>query len=127
MDPISVPAPPRSSYNPNRRVSDLLLSQLKHFQHIEQKRGDLGIDPAISRDIYTEAGAARYITAMTRALQGKSPAQPAKLTLVPPVRRPKKQPGSILTLAASADKPRSATAKSPAKNPGTSTSRRKKE
>ncbi len=48
MDPILVPAPPRSSYNQNRRVSDLLYNQLRHFQHVELKRGDLGIDPEIA-------------------------------------------------------------------------------
>jgi hypothetical protein len=77
MDPIQVPAPPRSAYNPNRRVSDLILGQLKHFQHVEQKHGKLGIDPALARDIYTEAGAARYITAITRALRTSNAAGPA--------------------------------------------------
>jgi hypothetical protein len=71
VDPIIVPAPPRAAYNPNRRVSDLILGQLKHFQHVEQKHGKLGIDPALGRDIYTEAGAARYITAITRALRSQ--------------------------------------------------------
>jgi cell division septation protein DedD len=83
VDPISVPAPPRSAYNQNRRVSDLLLSQLKHFQHVEMKRGDLGIDPAIARDIYTEAGAARYIAAVTVALREKTPATAAQVSSVP--------------------------------------------
>lgn len=81
MDPIVVPAPPRSAYNPNRRVSDLLFNQLKHFQHVALKRGDLGIAPDIARDIYTEAGAARYIAAVTRALRGTAAApSPAKET-----------------------------------------------
>ena len=55
MDPILVPAPPRSSYNQNRRVSDLLFSQLKHFQHVVQKHGALGIPADLERDLYTEA------------------------------------------------------------------------
>lgn len=76
MDPVLVPAPPRSAYNENRRVSDLLFSQIKHFQHVEVKHGALGIPPAIARDIYTEAGAARYIAAVTRALRGTA-ASPA--------------------------------------------------
>ncbi len=79
MDPILVPAPPRSAYNENRRVSDLLYHQLKHFQHIERKRKDLGIPDAIARDIYTEAGAARYIAAITNALRGVAPSQPGVL------------------------------------------------
>jgi hypothetical protein len=77
VDPIQVPAPPRNAYNPNRRVSDLLYSQLKHFQHVEIKRGDLGIDPEIARNIHTEAGAAQYIAAITRALRGKNSAASA--------------------------------------------------
>ena len=106
MDPIQVPAPPRAAYNPNRRVSDLLLGQLKHFQHVEQKHGKLGIDPALARDIHTEAGAARYITAITRALRKSGAAQPApatNLTAMPvsgPA-EPSPQPG--LAIAASAE------------------------
>ena len=82
MDPIPVPAPPRSAYNENRRVSDLLLSQLKHFQHVAQKRGTLEIPAALSRDIYTEGGAARYIAAVTRALRGTVSLQPAEVAAV---------------------------------------------
>ena len=82
MNPILVPAPPRSAYNQNRRVSDLLFSQLKLFQHIELKRGDLGIPPDIARDIYTEAGAARYIAAVTKAVRGTASSQPAELAVV---------------------------------------------
>ena len=79
MNPVLVPAPPRSSYNQNRRVSDLLLSQIRHFQHLELKRGDLGIPADIARDIYTEAGAARYIAAMTHALRGTTVSQPTEV------------------------------------------------
>jgi hypothetical protein len=82
VDPIPVPAPPRSAYNENRRVSDLLLSQLKHFQHVAQKRGTLEIPAALSRDIYTEGGAARYIAAVTRALRGTVSLQPAEVAAV---------------------------------------------
>ncbi len=97
MDPISVPAPPRSAYNPNRRVSDLLYSQLQHFQHIEKKRGDLGIDPAIAANIHTEGGAAIYIAAVTNALRGTTsnsalpvPATTAAKKSAPPRKAPKK-------------------------------------
>jgi hypothetical protein len=82
VKPILVPAPPRSAYNHNRRVSDLLLSQLKHFQHVELKHGRLEIPSAIARDVYTEAGAARYIAAVTRALRGTASAQPADVATV---------------------------------------------
>ncbi len=68
MEPIRVPAPEKSSFNKHRRVSDLLLSQLKHFQHVAQKQG-IEIDAALPREIHTEGGAARYIAAMTRAVK----------------------------------------------------------
>lgn len=71
MEPIVVPAPPRSAYNHNRRISDLLDSQLKHFQHVEKKSGDFGIDPEIARNIHTEAGAAKYIAAVTTTLRAR--------------------------------------------------------
>lgn len=106
MDPIFVPTPPRSVYNPNRRVSDLLLSQLKHFQHVELKRGDLGIDPQIARNVYTEGGAALYIAAVTNALRGVSRVvQPPKLAVMKSPRPAKKSPTEGLALAASAETP----------------------
>jgi hypothetical protein len=106
MDPIPVPAPPRSAYNPNRRVSDLLYSQLQHFQHIEKKRGDLGIDPAISSNIHTEGGAALYIAAITRALRGTAStaskaAAPSRLAVLP-TPKPAKKPVASLPLAIAA-------------------------
>ena len=109
MDPIPVPAPPRSAYNPNRRVSDLVLGQLKHFQHVEQRHGIQGIDPALSGDIHTEAGAARYIAAVTRALCGQSSTRRAKLTAVPAKKGAKKRLG--LALAASENTPAKTKAK----------------
>ncbi len=106
MDPIVVPAPPRSAYNQNRRVSDLLLSQLKHFQHVEKKSGDLGIDPEIARNIHTEAGAANYIAAITTALRDKGSAanSSAKKLLPMPPKRPatKSAEATPVSLAASA-------------------------
>jgi len=114
VDPISVPAPPRAAYHPNRRVSDLLLSQLKHFQHVEMKRGDLGIDPGIARDIYTEGGAAKYIAAVTIALRGKTSATaaPPKLTIAPAPKPAKKASISPpLSIAAAADEQTSAAPK----------------
>jgi hypothetical protein len=97
VDPILVPAPPRSAYNQNRRVSDLLFSQLKHFQHVVQKHGALGIPANLERDMYTEGGAARYIAAVTNALRGTVPLQPAVVVSAP---RPAK--GRRKTVAGSA-------------------------
>jgi hypothetical protein len=95
LDPILVSAPPRSAYNPNRRVSDLLFSQLKHFQHVALKRGDREIAPDIARDIYTEAGAARYIAAVTRVLRGTVAAPPAEVAAVSAPRPAEKPPTTI--------------------------------
>jgi hypothetical protein len=114
MEPIFVPAPPKSAFNKNRRVSDLLLHQLKHFQHVERKNG-IQIDPALSRDIYTEAGAARYITQITRAIRAQSQAQglahqgqaqaqsdarPAGIAVVPGKRKQTTTSKAGLTIAA---------------------------
>ena len=68
MEPIVVPGPSRSAFNKNRPPSDLLVSQLKYFQHMEEKH-EFGLDPVLARDIGTEAGAARYIAAMTRTIR----------------------------------------------------------
>jgi hypothetical protein len=105
VDPILVPAPPRSAYNQNRRVSDLLFSQLKHFQHVAQKHGALGIPADLSRDVYTEGGAALYIAAVTRALRGTVSPQPADVAAVsaprPAKGRRKTVPGlAVATTAA---------------------------
>ncbi len=119
MDPILVPAPPASAYNPLRRVSDLLLSQLKLFQHVETKHGKLAIDPKLASDIHTEAGAAAYIAAVTTALRGSKLASKAKLVALPAKPKSKKpKPAPSLDLAAAAATPakkRAASAKKSAK------------
>ena len=71
METIRVPAPSPSAFNKHRRPSDLLSSQLKYFQHLEEKHG-FGVDPSFAKDIGTEAGAARYITQMTTAIRSKA-------------------------------------------------------
>jgi hypothetical protein len=82
VEPIPVPAPPKSSFNKNRRVSDLLLGQLKHFQHVEHKQG-IQVDPALSRDIQTEAGAARYIAKITRTIRRQGQTIPMSQGVAP--------------------------------------------
>jgi hypothetical protein len=102
VDPILVPAPPRSAYNQNRRVSDLLFSQLKHFQHVAQKHGALGIPADLARDMYTEGGAARYIAAVTGALRGTVSPQPADLAAVSAPRPAKERRKTVPGLAVAA-------------------------
>jgi hypothetical protein len=101
LEPIVVPAPPKSAFNKQRRISDLLLGQLRHFQHVEEKNG-IHIDPALARDIHTEAGAARYIAEITRSIRAQSPAaQPSGIALVPGrAATPPEAPGLSIAAAA---------------------------
>jgi len=71
METIVVPAPPKSAFNKNRRASDLILHQLRHFQHVAEKSG-MRIDPALEREIATEGGAARYIATVTREMRAQA-------------------------------------------------------
>jgi hypothetical protein len=108
VDPILVPAPPRSAYNQSRRVSDLLFSQLKHFQHVAQKHGALGIPADLERDMYTEGGAARYIAAVTGALRGAVSPQPDDVAAVSaprPAKEPRKTVPGLAVAAATARSP----------------------
>jgi hypothetical protein len=84
VEPIFVPAPPKSAFNKNRPVSDLLAGQLKHFQHVEHKHG-IAIDQATSSDLHTEAGAARYISKMTQAIRTQAQSKPSGIAIVPSV------------------------------------------
>ena len=68
MAMIHVPRPPKSSMNPNRRVSSLLLTQVEHM-HIAEKR----LPHRYHTEIYvnaikTEGEAARYICQVTKAI-----------------------------------------------------------
>ncbi len=94
MEPIPVPAPPKTAFNKDRPVSDLLRAQLLHFQHVEQKRG-IQLDPALKRDLLTEAGAARYIASMTHAIRSQSQAKPEGIALVPSAGNP---PSNVSTM-----------------------------
>src|SRR5882757_658255 len=104
MEPIRVPGPSPTAFHKNRRISDLLLSQIRHFQHVAQKRS-LKIHPEIARDVHTEGGAARYIATVTRALTA-----PSALTKLVPVdsgskTRPRK-PGTVARIAAATKEPK---------------------
>jgi hypothetical protein len=75
MEIIRVPKPAPEAFHKNRRVSDLLMSQVAHFQHVAQKNA-LQIDPDVARDVHTEGGAARFIGTVTRLIhKGASPAR----------------------------------------------------
>lgn len=126
MDPIVVPAPPRSSYNPDRPVSDLIASQIKFFQHIERKRGDLAIDPKTAGNVQTEAGAAQYIAAVTRSLRARTPvaAAPPNLAIVSKKKPARKSAREVnLSLAAAAAPPTKSSASKTTKRASTKRSK----
>ena len=108
MTAIQVPGAPKASFNKHRPISDLLLTQVKHFQHVEAK-----LDPSLRtsfspRDVLTENTAAQYIAQMTSILRGHTPPKVAPAGPIPvplpakaaakSIRRPKGIP-----LAAAAD------------------------
>jgi hypothetical protein len=85
MTAIQVPGAPKESFNKHRPISDLLLSQVKHFQHVEAK-----LDPSLRtsfspRDVRTENTAAQYIAQMTSILRGHTP---PKVALAGPISVP---------------------------------------
>ena len=108
MATIQVPGPAKDSFNKNRPVSDLLLSQVKHFQHVEatlhpSKR--TGVSPG---NVLTENTAAQYIAQMTEILRGRTSAPSAAggpILVAHPVKAVAKptQPSQGIPLAASAD------------------------
>ena len=98
MAMIHVPRPPKSSMNPNRRVSSLLLTQVEHM-HTAEKR----LPHRYHTDIYvnaikTEGEAARYISEVTKAIhRAHEDAARQRAKSVP-------SPGGGLRLAAAADR-----------------------
>ena len=125
MTAIQVPGAPKESFNKHRPISDLLLSQVKHFQHVEAK-----LDPSLRtnfspRDVLTENTAAQYIAQMTNILRGLPPLKVARagpIPVPPPAKVAKPIRGSKgIPLAAAADptvdsKPDSAALKQAAPN-----------
>ena len=104
MPTILVPAPPKSAFNKNRPVSDLLQHQLKHFRHIEARLPNELHSGMTARDLHTENGAAQYIAHITEALkslhQVSAPAAPSPI----PIRRraAAARPGRAFDIAAAA-------------------------
>jgi hypothetical protein len=84
---IRVPAPPPEAFQKHRPVSDLIKSQIKHFQHLEQKL-HLNLPTKFSpHDLTTESAAAQYIAEMTTALCDRTTASqksPTPIRAVPP-------------------------------------------
>lgn len=99
MATIRVPGPPPEAFRKNRPISDLIKSQIKHFQHLEHKL-QLTLPTKFSpHDLTTEAAAAQYIAEITTALCGRTTAarqQPTLLRTVPSS-KPDSMPASRLT------------------------------
>jgi hypothetical protein len=73
MATIRVPGPPPEAFRKNRPISDLIKSQIKHFQHLEHKL-HLTLPTKFSpHDLNTEAAASQYIAEMTAALRHGAP------------------------------------------------------
>lgn len=67
---IRVPAPAPQSFRKDRPISDLVKSQIRHFQHLEHKL-QFNLPTRFSpQNLTTEAAAAQYIAEMTTALRG---------------------------------------------------------
>lgn len=90
MATIRVPAPPPQAFHKNRPISDLVKSQIKHFQHLEHKLQLKLSRPFSPNDLSTEAGAAQYIAEVTGALCSRAPVPvPVRATPAP---RPDSRP-----------------------------------
>jgi hypothetical protein len=88
---IRVPAPSPQAFRKNRPISDLVKSQIRHFQHLEHKL-QLNLPTKFSpQDLTTEAAAAQYIAEMTTALRGPAAEVPAPLP-APSKRKPDTTP-----------------------------------
>jgi hypothetical protein len=121
MATIRVPGPPPEAFRKNRPISDLIKSQIRHFQHLEHKL-QLTLPTKFSpHDLTTEGAASQYIAEMTAALcnqrtateQTTSPLRvpaPQRADNTPALRaipKPLRQPQRIdLAASASAKKPR---------------------
>lgn len=102
MTTIPVPAPPKSAFNKDRPVSDLLSGQLKHFAHIEASLPPSLRSGMRPRDYATEQGAAKYIAHLTNALKSLNQAKaPTPISKSPSRNTP--SAAQSLALAAAAD------------------------
>ena len=68
MAMIHVPRPPKSSMNPNRRISALLLTQVEHMHTVEKRLPHPYHTDIFVNAIKTESEAARYICKVTKAI-----------------------------------------------------------
>ena len=97
MTLIHVPRPPASAYNPHRRASSLLRTQVEHM-HLAEKRLPLRYRTEMYVNaIRTEAEVAEYVGKVTEAIRRAHEDAQRKRTK-------SARPATILKLAASASK-----------------------
>ncbi len=85
MRVIKVPRVPASAFNPRRKASDLLRSQVEHLRHVvERKGGSRGV-AAAARRVRTEAQAAAFIAKATKRLHPEGARHPVPAAGLPAV------------------------------------------
>jgi hypothetical protein len=113
MEPILVPGPPKTAFDKNRRMSDLIRKQIEHFKHLEEKLPPEVRATLPQHAIVTEDDAARYIAPMTQLLLARAAAvqaaraqaagaQTERAPILMPQRGPTKGKDTGLDLAAAA-------------------------
>ncbi len=80
MATIRVPGPPPEAFRKNRPISDLLKSQIAHFQHLEHKLQLTLPTKFRPHDLTTEGVASQYIAEITAALCNRAAAAPQTAT-----------------------------------------------
>ncbi len=96
MEPIDVPRP-KSVRDPDRPASSLLLAQVKHLREAERNLPTRYHSGIFSHAIQTEGEAARYVSAVTKAIHAAHDDAVAER-----VRRARKRQG-VIEIAAVAD------------------------
>jgi hypothetical protein len=119
MQPILVTGPPKTAFDKNRRMSDLIRKQIEHFKHLEEKLPAEVRATLPQHRIVTEDDAARYIAPMTQLLLARAAAvqaAQAKRAAAPipmPQARPSRKKDEGLDLAAAAATPPAANSRPP--------------
>lgn len=105
MATIHVPRPKRSSMNPTRRASSLLLTQAEHMHSAEKRLPHRYRTEIYVNAIKTEGEAAEYIARVTAAInRAHGDAEKRRLRAIP-------KSGRVLKIAAAAEKKPTSVAK----------------
>lgn len=70
MSVVTFPKPSKKAYNPNRPLekNQLILTQVEHFHHVDQRLPEEFQTHVNLQEIKTEGEAAAYIARVTRAI-----------------------------------------------------------